>query len=485
MPPAAELDKDDQPTDAEYRVEMAPDKMAATLTVVAANGGKAADVGGAGDALTRAGVVFGIDAAALAQAVASPDVAVAVAHGVAPQAGVDGRLEPLIDVSQTRHFKEDEKGHIDFRELGLLRSVAAATPLMRRHPPRPGTPGHTVLGAEIAPPKSKDAKFAVRLQGVQVAPDDPDLLVAAIAGKPVVHRDGVSVDPVLALTGVNLSTGNIDFVGTVQIKGDVQSGMKIKAGGDVIIHGTLESAEVDAGGEVEVKGGVIGQHSTANGRGGDAKPSGARIHAKGNVRAHHVDNATILAEQSVFVDESIVQSDVTAMDSVVVGKEGTRKGHIIGGIVRATQTVTALCLGAPGSNETSVMAGMSPLLLAAIDEKKAAAAAKQKEHDDLEKVVKVLQKRPGKADVLAKALLTLEKTGEELAEIAADQQALEAELKLADHAAVVVKATVQPGVAITIGRKRTVVTEKLGAGAFRIVTDESSGREEEIIAFGR
>lgn len=470
--------------DADYRLEVAADKMSATLTVIAAQGGVAAAADAAAKAASRAGVVFGIDPTALARAVASPGVAVAVAAGAAPQAGVDASLEALVEVSQARHLIEDERGHIDFRELGVQRSVAAGTPLMRRHPPQPGTPGHTVTGVEIPAPKTKDVKFAVRLQGVQLSADDPDLLVAAIDGKPVFHRDGFSVDPVLVLPGVNLSTGNVDFVGSIEIKGDVQSGMKIKAGGGVTIHGTLESAEIEAGGDVEVKGGVIGQRTPA-GRNGEARTNGARIQAKGNVHTHHVDNAVIVAERSVFVDESIVQSDVTAMEEVVVGKEGTNKGHIIGGTVRATRAVTALCLGAPGSNETAVMAGMSPLLLAAIDAKKTAAAAKRKEHDDLEKVVKVLQTRPDRAELLAKARLTLEKTGEELAELVADQLALEAELKLADDAQVVVRSMVHPGVAVTIGRKRTVVTEKKAAGAFRLVTEESGGREEEIVAFRR
>lgn len=469
--------------DAGYRVDVAADKMTATLTVVAAQGGAAADAGDAGNAVSRAGVVFGVDPTALARAVASPGTAVPVAEGTLPRAGSDARLETLVEVGQAGHLHEDAHGHIDFRELGVQRSVAAGMPLMRRHPPLPGTPGHTVLGTEIPAASVRDVKFAVRLQGVAVSPDDPDLLVAAIDGKPVVHRDGIGVDPVLVLPGVNLSTGNVDFVGSVEIKGDVQSGMKIKAGGGVVIHGTLESAEVDAGGDVEVKGGVIGQRSPA-GRGNDVKLNGARIQSKGNVRTHHVDNATIVA-QSVFVDESIVQSDVTAMEQVVVGKEGARKGHIIGGTVRAAQAVTALCLGSPGSSETCIMAGMSPLLLAAINAKKAAAAAKRKEHDDIEKVVKVLQTRPERAELLAKARLTLEKTGEELEEIAAEQAALEAELKLADEAQIVVKSTVHPGVAITIGRKRTVVTEQLGIGAFRLVVEENGGREEEVVVFRR
>src|SRR5512133_3723769 len=174
--------REDEIRDAEYRIEIAPDRMAATLTVIPENGGVPADAEGIDAALARAGVVFGIDPGGLAKALAGPNHPVVVAHGTAPQPCVDGRLELLIDVTQVRHPKEDDRGRADFRELGILRSVEQGTALMRRHPPLPGVPGQTVLGAEVPTPKPKDAKFPVRLQGVEISPNDADLLIAAIAG---------------------------------------------------------------------------------------------------------------------------------------------------------------------------------------------------------------------------------------------------------------------------------------------------------------
>jgi uncharacterized protein (DUF342 family) len=475
------IQEDDQ-RDAGYQVDIAHDKMTATLTVFPGNGGAAASVEAAETALAKMGVVFGVDHGAVAQAVATPGNPVPVAHGERSQPSANAWLETLIDVTHTRGPKEDASGRADFRELGILRYVEPGTPLMRRHPPNPGAPGHTVLGAELAVMKTKDLKFPLHLQGVQTAPDNPDLLIAAIAGQPVVHRDGVSVEPVLTLNDVSLATGNIDFPGTVEIKGDVHAGMKIKCGGDIMIHGIVESAEVESGGEVQVKGGIIGQHG--QNREGDAKLT-ARIRAKGNVRAHHVDNAWIYAEQSVFIDESAVQSEIIAMDEIAVGKQGASKGHIIGGTIRATRAVTAYCLGSPGSSNTKIIVGMNPELNAAFEEKKAAVAAKLKEREDLEKVIKVLQARPGREAMLEKAKATYTKAGEDLNQLLAEQQAIEDQLKLADNAEVAIKAKVFPGTMITIGRRYMLVSDTLGKGVFRLLTQEVAGREDLEVVFTR
>ncbi len=470
-------------TDARYKVDLAVDKMSATLTVSAAHGGTEASLDDARAALSAKGVAFGLDEDAVARALAAPGTGIVVAHGQAPQAGTDGWLETLIHTEETHGPHEDAKGQVDFRDLGMVRSVDAGAPLMRRHPPQPGVPGRTVTGSDVSVAKPKDVRLPAG-QGAGVAADDPDLLVAQVAGHPVIRRDVVRVDPKLELQNVDLATGNIDFAGTVEVKGDVQSGMKIRASGDVIIHGVLESAEVEAGNDVVVLGGIVGQMPvTAVKDAAERKAAGAHVHAHATVRARHVKNAVILAEQSVFIDEVAVQCDITAIDQVVIGKEGGRKGHVLGGIVRATKGIVAECLGGPGTGETRLLIGVNPLTQQALDAMKAAIAAKTKERDDLEKLVKLLQNRTDRRDMLEKARHTLEHTLYELESVTADAQALEGELKEAESATVVVKHAVFPGVVIGIGRKFRRISDQRGPGTFRLATETVAGKEDVVIAY--
>lgn len=457
--------------DAIYKVDISPDKLRATLTVTPAQGGQPATPQAALAALARAGIVHGVsDAAvgeALAQGIGQP---VEVAVGEAAVPGVDGWLEPLVTVNQQRHPKIDDKGHADFRDLGAIPTVSAGDPVMRRHPPTAAKPGRNVLGAETGAPAGKDIKFAVRLQGVVVDASDPDLLRAEIAGQPVLLRDGVNVEPVVKVDKVDISTGNVEFVGSVTVRGDVHSGMRIQAGGDIIVEGTIESAEIIAGGDVIARGGIVGH--TVQSQEDSQKSQTARITAKGNIKARYVENAVLLAEQAVFVDESIVQADVTAIDRVEVGQPGKKKGHIIGGWIKATLGVTAEYLGSPGSGQTRVFVGVNPLLQKALDEQKQRLARCLKEHGDLTKVVQILKQRPDRREMLEKAQATLKKVSEEIAEAMDAEKRLNTELQLADEAEIKVLEAIYAGTTVAIGRRSKFVADDGGRGVFRVSDNE-------------
>lgn len=453
--------------DAIYQTEISPDKLRVTLTVLPAHGGHAPSVEGALAALAKVGVAYGVNDQALTEAITNKlglPVEAAVGEPAAP--GLDGWLEPLVAVNQQRHPRIDADGHVDFRDLGAIPTVNAGDALMRRHPPTAAKPGRNVLGAELGAPAGKDIKFAVRLQGVVSDPADPDLLRAEIAGQPVLLRDGLNVEPVIKVDKVDISTGNVEFIGSVTVRGDVHSGMRVQAGGDVIVEGTIEAAEIVAGGDVIARGGVVG-HSTQN-QEDSQKAQTARISAKGNIKARYVENAVLLAEQCVFVDESIVQSDVTAIDRVEVGQPRKRKGHIIGGWVKATLGVTAEYLGSPGSGQTRVFVGVNPLMQKALDEQKSRLARCLKEHGDLTKVVQILRQRPDRREMLDKALATLKKVSEEIAEAMDEERRLNTELQLADSAEIKVLEAVYAGTTVALGKHSKFVADDGGRGVFRL-----------------
>jgi uncharacterized protein (DUF342 family) len=460
-----------EPLEANYLVSVSPDTLTAWLTVSPPeNGGAAPEPATARAALEKAGVVFGIDQGAIASAL-GPALGrqVEVARGTPPQPGTDGWLEPLVAVNRERHVSADERAQVDLRDRGAMPSVSPGDALMRRHAPVPGAAGQGVTGKLLPVAPAKNVEFAVRMQGVEVDPADPDLLRAAVAGQPILMHNGVTVEAILRFEAIDMATGNVEFIGSVEIRGDVKSGMRVKAGGDITVGGNVEPAELTSGGNIVVKGGVIG-HS-AQGHKDAEQGDTARLTAKGSIKARYLENCIVLAEQKVEVDEAIIQSDVTAIDQIVVG-QGNGKGSIVGGFVRATAKISAGVLGGPEGSQTRVFVGVNPLLQKAIEEHRQRLDAKLKENGELTKVLKLLATRPDKREIADKARLTLKKVNEEIAEILSEERVLKSQLQVAHQARIVVGGQVCGGVMVAIGKKSQFVPEDIGAGVFVIADDE-------------
>jgi uncharacterized protein (DUF342 family) len=449
-------------SDAVYVVEVAPDKMTVWLTVVAAFGGRPAVAMDALAALRAYGISDGIDPTAVETAVRHEGQRQQVAAGTMPQPGRDGELELLVDINRRRHPHVDERGQVDLHDLGAVPTVQAGEPLMRRHPPQPGRAGCTVFGEKVPAPPVKDGAFPLGRDGVCVSPDDLNLLLAQVAGQPVLQRNGIAVEPIVRYQDVDIEVGNVQFPGSIEVRGDVRSGMKIEVGGDVVVHGLIEYAEVHAGGDIRVSGGIIG-HSETSG----TPTSPVRITAGGNVSAKFVENSILEAQQSVCIDESIVRSEVSALEAVVVGAKG-RKGRILGSKIRATRAVATDYLGGEGVGRTQVRVGINPLLQRMLDENRERLDAKLKQHDDVSKVIKLLCGRPEKQELCEKARTTSEKLCEEIGEEVERQRLLEAEAQLADGAKIVVREAVAAGVTVSVGRRTRTTTDDMGRGAFML-----------------
>src|SRR5208337_4362272 len=97
--------------------------------------------------------------------------------------------------------------------------------------------------------------------------------------------------PVVIINGdVDLTTGNINFNGTVHITGSVRPGFKVQADSDVIIERDVEDAHIIAGGNITIKNGVVGNESV-------------HITARGDITARFIQNARIEAGKSITVED--------------------------------------------------------------------------------------------------------------------------------------------------------------------------------------
>lgn len=452
--------------DAQASVFISADAMSALLTIKPALGGRPPDEPMIKRALVDRGVVAGILPDAVAQAIALGGCSgLTVAKGQDPVHGEDGRLECLVDEAPSRVPTVNADGLADYRNLGAIPTVQPGTPLLRRIPATSGLNGFTVTGLPIPARNGKEMLLATKLEGVIPDPADPNLLTASIVGQPVLVKNGVMVEPIYRVKEVTLATGNIDYDGLVMVEGDVQAGMSIKATGDIHIGGTAEAASLISGGNIVIKGGVIGNL-------GRKEHTGQVVQCQGSFSATFVQQARIEAGDSIYIDDVSMQSELIAINQVLVG--GKNRGYIVGGLVQATLLVKANLIGSAAHTATRIDVGVNPKISARM-----AQIAKQRVDCEarLEQVQKVLDLRIASptrvtAEVATKASAAATSLHQELHDLRDEEALLSTQMELAEGARVVVDKGVFEGVDLYCGQRfMRVEHDRHHGGSFVVDAD--------------
>ncbi|ALM82010.1 hypothetical protein ASB57_02635 [Bordetella sp. N] len=454
--------------DGSFELSFEADNMQVLLNMVPPRGGRPVALADVRAILSDQKVVFGVKEDLLLQAVEAGFCEdLVVAEGIPAGAGEPTRFQSLLD-DHAPHAKVDDRALVDYRTLGNLVLIKPGMRLMRRIPAKRGKDGINVLGQAAPAVQPEDIPYDPELTGVVRDPADPEVLVAAIAGAPslLANGHGMSVNPVVQVEAVDLSSGNIDFDGTLQVNGDITTGMQVKVTGDVVVSGTVEAAQIDAGGNVVVKGGILGAAEGGVGAGGEPVMRSAHVVAKGSVQARFIGNATVSAGKDVVVESEIRQSDVAAGDSVTVGGKGASQGSINGGQVRALRSVRAVTLGTMAGVNTFVQVGVNPH---AEMQKLALERTRQRlteEKDKLEQLLVFLRKYPEKGanGIGARALQTHAKLSRDLAALAVKETELAAEKDATEGATIEVGKRIYGGVELQIGNKREEIIEDMGGG---------------------
>lgn len=262
-----------------------------------------------------------------------------VARGKEVAEGSDGYYEYFFTPEElaeaTPTIRED--GSVDYSSMSALQSVKEGDRLARYYPAVAGEDGYKVDGEVL---KSAPVKELQPLRGLSIERRG-NTYYAKAAGKIEIKNGNIDIRTVHEVSGdVDLSTGKIEFFGDVTIGGSVSAGVIIRAGRNLVIEGTVESAELFAGGDIVLKRGVQGNMK-------------GRVRARGSVYANFIEQCDVTAEVNVEANY-ILNANVKAGNKVIVkGK----KGSIIGGKVSALQGIEAYQLGNPVEVRTIVHAG--------------------------------------------------------------------------------------------------------------------------------
>lgn len=256
---------------------------------------------------------------------------------------INGRkeyFEPIISIDK-KAGKVLADGSIDFKEIDSIIQVSKNDELLTRFPEVRPENGYDIYGNIIAA-QMELPKGYNRGDNIVKSFNDENIYVSAIDGCLDINKKSISVKSVAVIGGdVDYESGNVDFNGSVHVKGAVLPGFHVKATGDIIIEKNVDDAHIEAQGNITVKMGIAGK--------GDSK-----VKAGGTIKTKYILNADVETEGSVVVDDSIINSKIFSNDYVSVVSQ---HGKIMGGEVIARNYIEVNVSGSHNETETILTVG--------------------------------------------------------------------------------------------------------------------------------
>ncbi len=291
-------------------------------------------------ALGEKGVISGIDYQAIGrlEKEEAPDSVLTVARGSEPTRGKDGWYEYFFetDIKEKPTILED--GSVDYMNIKRFELVKKDQKIAYYHEAEMGMQGIRINGEKIPAQKGKDL-MPLQGRGVTLLPDRRTY-VAATDGRVELKNGRLEVTAVLLLENVTRATGNIDFNGSVYIRGTVEDGVTIKAARDIVVDGFVGAAFLEAGVDIVLR------------KGCNAGKKGM-IQAGRTVAGNFFENATVIANEDVKANYCINSKITAERELLITG----RFGSIVGGSVFAGVGILSYDIGNAAGCITKICAG--------------------------------------------------------------------------------------------------------------------------------
>jgi uncharacterized protein (DUF342 family) len=280
-------------------------------------------------------------AQAMAEEKKAPAQDIVICRGIREKNGRNGMFEMVWKEDSSVPIQPADDGVLDFRARGVVRSVKEGDLLGRMRLPEPGLAGKDVFGKII--PAHDGKPFPMQSgAGVEVSPDGVEYF-AKVQG--MVHFLGnlLDVTDIYIVNNVNMATGNVVLEkGSLHVKGAIFGGFTVKAPSSILVEEVIEGAVVEAGGDIEVRSGIV--------MGGKGK-----ITAKGGVQALYAQNATIVAHGDINIKNEIANCVLYTAQRVIATRG---VGKIIGSTIRCSKGIEANELGSSFGVQTTIFLGI-------------------------------------------------------------------------------------------------------------------------------
>jgi len=168
-------------------------------------------------------------------------------------------------------------------------------------------------------------------------------LLSSIAGQVQLTRQQVSIIDIVEIgSDIDFETGNIESPTNILINGTVRDAFSVRSAKNISIRGAVEAATIEAGGDIQILGGVASRHQ------GTVTANGA-IHTKFCAEAH------LRAVGDITIARECLNSHIHTCGRLLVSQ-----GKVVGGFAYARQGAEIKVLGNEADRKTEIAIGLDP-----------------------------------------------------------------------------------------------------------------------------
>lgn len=354
-----------------------------------------------------------------------------------PVNGENGSYKYLVSKTTEKKPKENDKGFVDYRDLGVIRNVKKGFVIAEIQFPTDGEFGIDLTGKTINQKKGVAVKVP-HGENIELSSDGTKLI--AINDGNLVYRGqtGFAVETTFILSGnLDSSVGNLDFLGDIEIRGEIFEGFKVTAGGSVTVSGNVTGALIEAGKAVTIKKGLIN----------------SKVICHGTTKFVFAENSDITSDHDI-TSEALINCKLYCGGILkVLGG----KGVIMGGSCVCLGGLEAKYIGSKSFTATAIVLGDNAVMTGELKELEASLAKIEANILSCTQAIEFLtekKKQSGLTEekewLLTKTIKTKILYGSEKAKIIKRMEGIKNYLEHKQELSLICKNELYPGTVITI-----------------------------------
>lgn len=446
-----ELDEAPPAVDAAAHASVSSDQLEAYINLEPpSNGGEPVTMELMTAALEKSGINYNIDTKRLEELIKLPFYGedILIATGEMPENGTDGTISFTFETDTSKlKPKENADGSVDFHDLGIVQNVTKGHVLAIITPPTEGKPGMSVRGKDLNQKKGKPVPSYVG-KNTELNEDGTQIL-SKIDGQISFDGRKVSVQETYYIRGdVDNSTGDVKVQSSLDVSGIVLPGFKVEAGKNICVKGTVENAEVRAGGNIELMSGI----------------TGSELYCEGDLTCRFIESCNVFVKGEITA-EYILNSNIKCGKSI---KTVGRRAKIIGGNCLAGHNIVTTTIGSIANVKTRLELGTDHTVIQRQQELMQKVPDLETSINKLKPLLSLLTQMeehdrltPEKAEILSKVKYSYNASVDELQKTEKELEDIAERINSRGYGRILCEGTIYPGTTVVIGPTTLNVYEQL------------------------